>query len=78
MPTKRLLKERELTALAKEYRIKSGLNKAEAASEFGVSRSTLHLAEENPEESLTKLRCRMIEKFSSFKVDGPLFQLQRK
>jgi len=78
MPTKQLLQESELTALAKAYRIKSGLSKVEAAAAMGVSRPTMHLAEEFPEESLTKLRRRMIEKFSPFKVAGPLFQLQRK
>jgi len=78
MATKRLLKESELVALAKECRIKSGLSKAEAAMAFGVSRATLHLAEEDPGQSLTKLRCRMIAKFSPFKVSGPLFELQLK
>ena len=78
MATKRLLKESELAALAKQFRIKSGRDKVDAASALGVSRPTIHLAEENPEQSLIKLRCRMIEKFSAFKVIGPLYQLQRK
>ena len=78
MATKRLLRETELAALAKQYRIESGLNKVEAAAALGVTPPTVHLAEESPEESLTKLRRRMIEKFSPFKVAGPLFQLQRK
>ena len=78
MATKQLLKETELAALAKKYRIESGLNKVEAAAALRVTPPTVHLAEESPEESLTKLRRRMIEKFSPFKVIGPLFQLQRK
>ena len=78
MAKRRLIKEAELAALAKEYRIKSGLDKVEAAAALGVTRPTIQLAEENPEQSLTKLRCRMIEKFSPFKVAGPFFQLQRK
>ena len=78
MATKRLLKETELAALAKRCRIESGLNKVEAAAKLGVTPPTVHLAEENSEESLTKLRCRMIEMFSPFKVAGPFYQLQRK
>jgi DNA-binding XRE family transcriptional regulator len=65
-------------ALAKQCRIKSGNNKVEAAALLGVSPPTVHLAEEDPKQSLTKLRCRMIEKFSSFKVIGPFFELRRK
>ena len=78
MAPKRMLKETELAALAKKYRIESGLNKVEAAAALRVTPPTVHLAEESPEESLTKLRCRMIEKFSQFKVSGPLFMLQPK
>jgi len=78
MATKQRVKESELAGLAKEYRIKSGLSKVEAAAALGVTRPTIQLAEENPEESLTKLRCRMIEKFSPFGVVGPFFQLRRK
>jgi DNA-binding XRE family transcriptional regulator len=78
MATKRLLKETELAALAKQHRVKSGMNKVEAAAALGVSPPTVHLAEEDPTESLTKLRCRMIAKFSPFKVIGPFFQLRRR
>ena len=78
MATKRLIKETELAALAKQHRIKSGMNKVEAAALLGVRPPTVHLAEEDPEQSLTKLRCRMIEKFSPFKVTGPFFELRRK
>jgi DNA-binding XRE family transcriptional regulator len=78
MATKGLLRESELAALAKKYRVASGLNKVEAAAALGVTPPTVHLAEEDPEESLTKLRRRMIEMFSPFKIAGPFYQLQRK
>jgi DNA-binding XRE family transcriptional regulator len=78
MATKRLVKETELAALAKQHRIKSGMNKVEAAAALGVTPPTVHLAEEDPSESLTKLRCRIIEKFSPFKVTGPFFLIRGK
>jgi DNA-binding XRE family transcriptional regulator len=78
MATKRLFKESELAALARAYRIKAGKGRVEAAKMLKVTRPTMHLAEENPQESLTKLRCRIIEKFSPFKITGPFFRLQRK
>jgi hypothetical protein len=35
-------------------------------------------AEHRPEMSLAKLRVRMIEKYSEFKVIGPVYLLKRK
>lgn len=78
MVKKQQITESGLMALAKQYRIKSGLNKVEAAAVLGVTPPTVHLAEEKATESLTKLRRRMIEKFSFFKVVGPFYQLERK
>jgi DNA-binding XRE family transcriptional regulator len=70
--------ESELGELAKLFRSKSGKTKEEAAHELGVARSSLQLAEGTPGESLTKLRIRIIEKYSSFKVVGPVYLLKRK
>lgn len=78
MTRKKVFLEEELAALAKEYRLKSGKKKAEAAEDLGVTRPTMQLAEENPEQSLTKLRVRVIEKYSSYKVVGPVYLLQKK
>ena len=78
MTNKRLLRETELAACAKQYRLASGKTKVEAADELGVSRPTLHLAEEDTEQSLTRVRRRMIEKYSPYEVVGPLFLLRRK
>jgi DNA-binding XRE family transcriptional regulator len=78
MPNKKLFSEADLAALAKQFRKKAGCTKIEAAQELGVGRPSVQLAEEDPEQSLTSLRIRMIEKYSPFKVIGPLYQLKKK
>ena len=78
MPEKELLTEKDLAALAKSLRKNAGKTRAEAGREIGVSHVSIHRAEENPEESLLKLRTRMIETYSPFKVVGPVFYLEKK
>ena len=78
MPKNELLAEKELAALAKKFREAAGKSRTEAGRDMGVSHVSIHRAEENPEESLFKLRTRMIEKYSPFKVIGPVFYLLRK
>ena len=78
MPLKQLLTEKDLAALAKEYRTKAGKSRAEAGREMGVSHVSIHRAEENPKESLLKLRMRMIEAYSPYQVSGPFFRLEKK
>jgi DNA-binding XRE family transcriptional regulator len=73
-----IYKEAQLASLAKKFRVKAGKTKAEAARELDVSRSTIQHAEGYPEKSLTNLRCRMIEKYSSCRVIGPKFWLEQK
>ncbi len=75
---KEFFKESALATLAKKYRKQSGNNKAEVARELDVNKSTIQLAEENPEQSLAKLRIRMIEKYSPYKVTGPFYILEKK
>jgi DNA-binding XRE family transcriptional regulator len=70
--------ETQLAALAKKAREATGKNRAEAARELGVARPTVVQAEDNPEQSLTKLRIRIIEAYSSYRVAGPLFCLKAK
>lgn len=72
----KMIKESALAIMAKKFREKSGKNRAEAARELKVNRATIQLAEENPEQSLTKLRIRMIEKYSSCRVRGPLYAVK--
>lgn len=70
--------EKQLASLAKKFREQSGKNKSEAARELGVHRATISNAEEKPEQSLTALRIRMIEAYSTYDVAGPIYLLRRK
>ena len=78
MPKKDLVAEAELAALAKEFRLRSGKSKADIARELNASRPAVQQAEENPEQSLTKLRIRIIEACSPYTMEGPLFRLRKK
>ena len=74
---KALLTETNLARIAKRFRERAGKSRAQAARELKVAQVSVFRAEENPEESLLKLRMRMIEAYSSFKVVGPVFFLER-
>ena len=78
MRSKQFLAEKDLAAIAKKYRVATGKSCAQAARELGVARPSLIQAEDFPEKSLTKLRLRVIEKYSSYKVVGPVFLLEKK
>jgi hypothetical protein len=67
--------ERELAPLAKRLRKAAGKTKAAAARQFGVKEPSVLYAEEKPEKSFTKLRCRMIEAYSNLKISGPYYKL---
>jgi len=76
MPNKDSIREHDLAALAKKFREASGKNRAEAARELNIARPTIVRAEEEPERSLTKVRIRLIEAYSPYKVAGPYFRLE--
>lgn len=78
MPNTKLFNESDLAELAKAVRMKSGRTKADLARELRVARSSIQLAEEDPEQSLTKLRIRIIEACSAYKVSGPGYWLTPK
>jgi DNA-binding XRE family transcriptional regulator len=78
MSNKKIVTESELASLAKQFREKAGRTKIEAAQELGVGRPSVQLAEENPEQSLTLLRIRLIERYSPYRVVGPVYLLQKK
>lgn len=78
MPKQTTFSEADLAMLAKQFRQKSGRSKADVARELGVTRPCVQLAEENPEQSLTKLRVKMIELCSPYRVMGPAFWLEKK
>lgn len=69
---------RDLSALAKRFRKKSGRKRAQAARDMGVSQTSIFNAEESPEQGLQKLRLRMIEAYSPFKVVGPGYWLKKR
>ena len=77
MPTK-LFTENDLAALAQEAREKAGKSKADVARDLGVHRATISVAEQQPQQSLTSLRIRMIETYSNRKVSGPFFTVGKK
>ena len=72
------LTEKDLAKLAQRLRKKAGKTRAQAARDMEVSQTSIFHAEESPEQSLFKLRSRMIEKYSPFKVIGPVFYLRDK
>jgi DNA-binding XRE family transcriptional regulator len=78
MAEKKLMSEEDLAWLAKGCREKAGKSRFQASKELGVSHVSIHRAEENPQESLTRLRIRIIEEYSSLKVKGPVFYVTGK
>ncbi len=78
MTPNQFLTENDLVALAKRYRKQSGKTRAEAARDLRVAQTSIFNAEETPKMSLRKMRMRMIEAYSPFKVVGPVFLLKRK
>lgn len=78
MRAKRIVTGENLAALAQEFRTAAGKNRAQAAREMGVARQAVIYAEDQPDKSFTKLRCRMIEEYSPYKVTGPVFLLEKK
>jgi len=76
--TKQPFPEQHLAALAKQFRQAAGKSKVDAARELGVAAPTIFNAEEKPLMSLTKVRIRLIETYSPFRVVGPVFHLERK
>ncbi len=75
---KKPIQERELAALAQRFREAAGKTRADAARDMRVSQVSIFHAEESPEQSLAKLRIRMIEAYSPYRVTGPVYLLRRK
>jgi hypothetical protein len=78
MSGKRFLSEADLAKLAKRFRKQAKRTRPQAARELRVSHTSVFNAEETPSQSLAKVRMRMIEKYSGFKVAGPVYLLRRK
>jgi DNA-binding XRE family transcriptional regulator len=77
MSQKQFVSEMSLASLAKSFRKKAGKSRAQAAREMKVSQTSIFQAEELQEQALVKLRIRMIETYSPFKVVGPVYCLQK-
>ena len=75
---KTFISEADLSALAKKIRQATGKRKVEVAQELGVAPPSIFNAEERPDMSLHKLRIRIIETYSKYKVVGPVYYLKRK
>ena len=78
MLQKTTMNENDLALIAKKFRQQASTTRAQAARDLGVSQTSIFNAEESPEYGLIKLRIRMIEMYSKFKVTGPVFFLERK
>jgi DNA-binding XRE family transcriptional regulator len=78
MSRKATMNENDLVALAKTFRRQAGKTRAQAAREMGVAQTSIFNAEETPGQSLLKLRMRMIEAYSPYKVRGPVYLLEKK
>jgi len=74
----KLLTETNLAPIARRFREQAGKSRAGAAREMKGAQGSVFRAEENPEESLLKLRVRMIEAYSPYRVTGPVYLLKRK
>lgn len=72
------MNENDLALMAKTFRRRAHTTRAQAARDMKVSQTSIFSAEESPEQGLTKLRIRMIEAYSNFKVRGPVYLLEDK
>ena len=70
--------EKDLATLVKSFRKQAKASRAQAARDMQVSQTSIFNAEESPTQSLSKLRMRMIEKYSPYQVVGPVYLLKRK
>jgi len=78
MKKPQLLTELDLMKFAKRYRESAGVTRAQAARDMGVKHPSIFHAEESPKMSFSKLRIRLIEAYSPFKIRGPVFILEEK
>ena len=78
MSSKTTMCENDLAVLAKTFRRQAHTTRAQAARDMKVSQTSIFHAEESPEQGLIKLRMRMIEAYSKFKVRGPVYLLEKK
>jgi hypothetical protein len=78
MSRKATMTENDMAVTARLFRRQAGRTRAQAARDMKVSQTSIFHAEESPEQGLAKLRMRMIEAYSQFKVRGPVYLLEDK
>ena len=78
MSQEQIVTEEGMAALAMRFREQAGKTRAQAAREMGVAQTSIFHAEESPKQSLLKLRMRMIEAYSPYRVEGPVYHLKKK
>ena len=78
MSKKTTLNENDLALMAKRFRRQAHTTRAQAARDMNVTQTSIFNAEEKPAQSLVKLRMRIIEAYSQFKVTGPVYLLEEK
>lgn len=69
--------ESDLASLAMRFRQQAKKSRAQAARDMGVSQTSIFHAEESPNQSLLKLRTRMIEAYSPYKVVSRVFLIRK-
>ena len=78
MSQEQIVTEEGMAALAMRFREQAGKTRAQAARDMGVAQTSIFHAEESPIQSLLKLRVRMIEAYSPYRVVGPVYHLKKK
>ena len=78
MPQEQIVTEEGMAALAMRFRDQAGKTRAQAARDMGVAQTSIFHAEESPTQSLIKLRIRMIEAYSPYRVVGPVYHFKKK
>jgi DNA-binding XRE family transcriptional regulator len=78
MSQEQIVTEEGMAALAMRFREQAGKTRAQAARDMGVAQTSIFHAEESPTQSLLKLRMRMIEAYSPYRVAGPVYHLKKK
>jgi DNA-binding XRE family transcriptional regulator len=78
MSEEHIVTEHDMAALAMRFREQAEKTRAQAARDMGVAQTSIFHAEESPKQSLLKLRIRMIEAYSPYRVVGPVYHLKKK
>ena len=72
------LNQNDLAVPARNFCRQANTTRTQAARDMKVSQTSIFNTEESPDQGLIKLRMRMIEAYSKFKVSGPVYLLEEK